>query len=109
MRSRIGYIIINLSYLLFALDIYLFNKIAEKYVYLCAICLVLTVFILFLGIYLVHPKKQMIMKTNTKFDKVLQFIAVIPFVIILALPFIILEIISFIFLTKSPLFKRQSL
>lgn len=109
-KRRIGFILIDISYLMMILDIFMFCNIQESYVFIPGILLIFIVLMILFGIYLIGIRNHNIIDSKeTKLDSALKIIALIPVVTLLAIPFIIIEIIFFFFVKKNLLFRKQNL
>ena len=107
LKRRIGFILINISYLIMILDIFMFCNIQESYVFIPGILLIFNVLMLLFWIYLIGIKSYNIINSKeTKLDSALKIIALIPVVVLLAIPFIIIEIIIFLFCKEKSFIQK---
>ena len=106
-KRRIGFILIDISYLIMILDIFMFCNIQESYVFIPGILLIFIVLMILFGIYLIDIKNHTIINNKeTKLDNALKIIALIPVVVLLAIPFIIIEIIIFLFCKEKSFIQK---
>lgn len=107
LKRRIGFILIDISYLIMILNIFMFCNIQESYVFIPGILLIFNVLMLLFGIYLIGIKNYNIINSKEiKLDSVLKIIALIPVVVLLAIPFIIIEIIIFLFCKEKSFIQK---
>lgn len=106
-KRRIGFILIDISYLMMILDIFMFCNIQESYVFIPGIFLIFIVLMILFGIYLIGIRNHNIIDSKeTKLDSALKIIALIPVVTLLAIPFIIIEIIIFLFCKEKSFIQK---
>ena len=106
-KRRIGFILIDISYLMMILDIFMFCNIQESYVFIPGILLIFIVLMILFGIYLIGIRNHKIIDSKeTKLDSALKIIALIPVVTLLAIPFIIIEIIIFLFCKEKSFIQK---
>lgn len=106
-KRRIGFILIDISYLMMVLDIFMFCNIQESYVFIPGILLIFIVLMILFGIYLIGIRNYNIIDSKeTKLDSALKIIALIPVVTLLAIPFIIIEIIIFLFCKEKSFIQK---
>ena len=80
-KRRIGFILIDISYLMMILDIFMFCNIQESYVFIPGILLIFIVLMILFGIYLISVRNHNIIDSKeTKLDSALKIIALIPVV-----------------------------
>lgn len=89
-RKRIGYILIDLSYVVFVTGFLLRNSIGDK-----TIIFIASFIILFLvGSAMVFSKEKVTATSNNLFDKIIRWISMAPFIVLIAIPLLVFELVS---------------